>query len=90
MTRWAHLENGNKRHKAGGKPKEMRITETLGKAQADGVEGVTDLFHRQPCFNSNMPDPCSIKMHDNVPRMCVLGNLAYILLGDDGPVEGIL
>lgn len=90
MSRWARLENGNECPEAGRNQTERGLTEALGKAQADGIKRVTDLFHRQSCFNSNMPDPCTVKMHDNAMGTCILRYFAYIPVGDDGTVEGIL
>lgn len=72
MTRSAHLEKGNKHHKTGRKTDAMSLTEALGKAQANGVKGVTDLFQGQSCLDSNMPDPCSVKVHNDVPGVRIL------------------
>lgn len=45
---------------------EQNLTEALVKAQADGVKGVTNLFQGQSCLDGDVPDPCSVEVHDDV------------------------
>lgn len=69
--------------------RELGLTQSLTKAQANGVKGSTEYAQRGTRLCRNVPDPGTVKMHLQTLAVHIFRNLHDLILREYGAIERV-